>query len=151
MKLSHVSPTDEARMVDVSRKPVSHRRAVASGKIDLKPETIELVKKHQIGKGEVLAVARVAAISGAKKTSELIPLCHNLPLNQVDVKFSLQSEGIEITATVVCDGKTGVEMEALTAVVVAALTIYDMCKAVDKDMKIGEIVLREKTKDEIHD
>lgn len=150
MKLSHVSPTDEARMVDISSKPVTIRRAVASGKIYLKLETIELVKKHQIEKGEVLAVARVAAISGAKKTSELIPLCHNLPLNQVDVKFSFQSEGIAITATVVCDGKTGVEMEALTAVAVAALTIYDMCKAVDKNMKISEIVLKEKIKDEIH-
>jgi cyclic pyranopterin phosphate synthase len=136
-------------MVDISDKNPTHREARAAGKIYLKPETIEMIREHQIKKGEVLAVARVAAISGAKKTSELIPLCHNILINQIEVQFSLKKDYISITARAKCDGKTGIEMEAMIAVAIAALTIYDMCKAVDKEMMISEINLREKTKNEI--
>ena len=149
MTLTHVSDSGEARMVDVSGKAVVHRKATASGRIRLEPETIALIRKHQIKKGEVLAVARVAAICGAKKTSELIPLCHNIPINQIGVDFTMGKDFIEITAKAVCDAKTGIEMEALTAVSIAALTIYDMCKAVDKNMWIGGITLKEKSKNEI--
>ncbi len=150
MKLTHVSLASEAKMVDISQKSVLHREALASGRISMKDETISLIKKHQIQKGEVLAVARLAAINGAKKTSELIPLCHNILIDHIEVDFTLHKDSIGIMARAVCDGKTGIEMEALTAVSVAALTIYDMCKAVDKDMKIGEIKLKRKTKSEIH-
>lgn len=150
MKFTHVTPGGEARMVDISNKPVIHRKATATGKIYMQPQSIELIKKHQIKKGEVLSVARIAAINGAKRTSELIPLCHNIPINLIDVQFSIQPEGIEISARAECDGKTGVEMEALAAVSIAALTIYDMCKAVDKKMVISEITLKEKIKNEIH-
>ncbi|MGD2246368.1 MAG: cyclic pyranopterin monophosphate synthase MoaC [Candidatus Aminicenantes bacterium] len=146
MKLSHVTDSGEARMVDISKKPVVHREAVASGKVFLQPETIEQIKKNQIQKGDVLAVAKIAGIQGGKKTSELIPLCHNIPINKIDVDFSIQEDGITIKATAVCDGKTGIEMEALLTVAIAALSIYDMCKAVDKKMKISELVLTKKSK-----
>ena len=151
MKLTHVNEAGEARMVDVSAKPVSRRKARASGTIRLRPETLELIKSHQVQKGDVLATARTAAIAGAKRTSELVPLCHNIPIDAIDVRFDVRTDGIDITAEARCEAKTGIEMEALTAVAVAALTIYDMCKAVDKTMIIGDIRLLEKTKDAIHD
>jgi len=136
-------------MVDISGKPPMHREAVAAGKIILAAATLELLKKNLLQKGDVLAVARVAAIQGGKKTSELIPLCHPLSIHQLDVQFRIVTDGIEITAKAVSEGRTGIEMEALTAVSIAALTIYDMCKAVDKSMIIGAIALLEKSKREI--
>ena len=150
-KLTHVTSSGEVRMVDISPKRVVHREALASGKIHLQPQTISLIQGLQLKKGDVLAVARVAAISAAKKTSDLIPLCHNIPLSHVDVQFSVKESLIEISARVRSQGKTGVEMEALTAVAVAALTIYDMCKAADNKMVIGDIYLVEKKKNEIQD
>lgn len=150
-KLSHVTSSGEARMVDISLKRIVHREALASGKIHLQPQTIELIKGLQLKKGDVLAVARIAAISAAKKTSDLIPLCHNIPLSHVDIQFQVQKDFIEISIRVRSQGKTGVEMEALTAVAVACLTIYDMCKAVDNKMVIGDIHLVEKKKNEIQD
>lgn len=149
MKLSHVDDSGKARMVDISGKPPLHREAVAAGKIILAPATLELLKNNQLQKGDVLAVARVAAIQGGKKTAELIPLCHPLAIHQLDVQFRVVADGVEITARAVSEGRTGIEMEALTAVSVAALAIYDMCKAVDKKMIIGAIALLEKSKREI--
>jgi len=149
MKLSHVDGSGKAQMVDISGKPPMHREAVAAGKIILSAATLELLKKNLLQKGDVLAVARVAAIQGGKKTSELIPLCHPLSIHQLDVQFQIMADGIEITAKAVSEGRTGIEMEALTAVSIAALTIYDMCKAVDKNMIIGAIALLEKSKREI--
>jgi cyclic pyranopterin phosphate synthase len=137
-------------MMDISRKDVVCREAVAVGMIHLQPSTIELVKQNQLKKGDVLSVARVAAVQGAKKTPELIPLCHSLILDHVDVKLSVKTDGVKIECRAICHGRTGVEMEALTAVAVAALTIYDMCKAVDKNIVIGEISLKEKIKHEVH-
>jgi cyclic pyranopterin phosphate synthase len=150
MKLTHVTESGEARMVDVSGKDIVCREAVAVGEIRLQPSTIDLVRKNQIQKGDVLAVARVAAIQGAKKTAGLIPLCHNLTLDHVDIRMTFQNDGIEIESRVACHGRTGAEMEALTAVAVAALNIYDMCKAVDHKMVIGNISLKEKSKREVH-
>ncbi len=149
MKLSHVDDNGRARMVDISGKTPMHREAVAAGKIILAAATLELLKNNQLQKGDVLAVARVAAIQGGKKTAELIPLCHPLAIHQLDVQFHVVADGVEITARAVSEGKTGIEMEALTAVSVAALAIYDMCKAVDKKMIIGAIALLEKSKREI--
>jgi cyclic pyranopterin monophosphate synthase len=149
MKLTHVDDAGKARMVDISGKPPMHREAVAAGKIILAPATVELLKNNQLQKGDVLAVARVAAIQGGKRTAELIPLCHPLAIHQLDVQFQVVADGVEITARAVSEGKTGIEMEALTAVSVAALAIYDMCKAVDKKMIIGAIALLEKSKREI--
>jgi cyclic pyranopterin phosphate synthase len=149
MKLSHIDDAGKARMVDISGKPPMHREAVAAGKIILAPATLELLKKNQLQKGDVLAVARVAAIQGGKKTAEWIPLCHPLAIHHLDVQFHVVADGVEITSRAVSEGRTGVEMEALTAVSVAALTIYDMCKAVDKKMIIGAIGLLEKSKREI--
>jgi len=150
MKLTHVTSSGDASMMDISRKDVVRREAVAVGMIHLQPSTIELVKQNQLKKGDVLSVARVAAVQGAKKTPALIPLCHSLTLDHVDVKLSVKTDGVKIECRAVCHGRTGVEMEALTAVAVAALTIYDMCKAVDKNMVIGEISLKEKIKHEVH-
>ena len=149
MKLSHVDDAGKARMVDISGKPPMHREAVAAGKIILAPTTLELLKGNQLQKGDALAVARIAAIQGGKKTAELFPLCHPLAIHQLDVQFRIVDDGVEITAKAVSEGKTGIEMEALTAVSIAALTIYDMCKAVDKKMIIGAIALLEKSKREI--
>lgn len=146
MKFTHLTSSGAAQMVDVSSKVKSHREATASGKIYLQSNTVELIKKQLIKKGDVLAVARVAAIDAAKKTSSLIPLCHNIALDHINVKFFFKKEGIEISVKVVCEGKTGVEMEALSGVSIAALTIYDMCKAVDKEMSINEISLKGKKK-----
>ncbi len=150
MKLTHVTSSGDASMMDISRKDVVRREAVAVGMIHLQPSTIELVKQNQLKKGDVLSVARVAAVQGAKKTPELIPLCHSLILDHVDVKLSVKTDGVKIECRAICHGRTGVEMEALTAVAVAALTIYDMCKAVDKNIVIGEISLKEKIKHEVH-
>lgn len=135
-------------MVDVGSKPVSRRTAVAEGKILLKTETLELIRHNQIRKGDVLSVARIAAIQAAKKTQDLIPLCHQIPLLGVEVDFVLDEEGVSITAKAKTVAQTGVEMEALTAVSVAGLTIYDMCKAVDKSMIIAGVRLVSKTKEE---
>lgn len=133
-------------MVDVGDKPIQERSATARGKINLQEETISLIRQEAIAKGDIYAVARVAGIQAAKATSTLIPLCHQLNLNKVSVDFETGDSEIVVTATARCSGKTGVEMEALTAVSVALLTIYDMCKAVDKQMMIGDIKLLEKKK-----
>lgn len=133
-------------MVDVSGKPSQHRVAKARGFITLQEATIALVKENNMKKGDVLAVAELAGIQAAKRTAELIPLCHPLPLTNVKVTAQIEEGGVSVTSTVSCVGATGVEMEALCATSVALLTVYDMCKAVDKKMKIGEIVLLEKTK-----
>ena len=145
---SHVDDSGKARMVDVSAKPKVRRTARAEGRIFLRPETLERIRENLIDKGDVLAAAKLAGIAGAKRTAQLIPLCHNIAIDWVDVQFELQRDSIRITATAVCTDKTGIEMEALTAVSVAALTIYDMCKAVDNNMSFGEIRLLEKVKED---
>jgi cyclic pyranopterin phosphate synthase len=143
---SHTDEQGKANMVDVGTKPNQIREAKASGHIKLSPETIQLIRENSMKKGDVLTIAEVAGIQAAKRTADLIPLCHTLLLTKVDVKTSLMDAGVEVNSRVKCIGQTGVEMEALTAVSVALLTIYDMCKAVDKEMVIGEIKLNEKTK-----
>ncbi len=145
-RLSHVGADGRAKMVDVSAKPMSKRKAVASGKIQLQRETIELIKKDQIAKGNVFATARIAGIQAAKQTAQLIPLCHPLPLGDVKIDVVTSNEGAEVRCTAQTVAQTGVEMEALVGVTVALLTIYDMCKAVDKDMEIRSVRLIEKTK-----
>jgi cyclic pyranopterin phosphate synthase len=150
MELTHIGPAGEARMVDIGTKPVSRRTALASGRIRLRPSTLDLIRTNQIQKGDVLAAARLAGIMAGKKTAELIPLCHTIPIERIDVRFTLQADGVFIEAEAACEAKTGIEMEALTAVAVAALTIYDMCKAVDTTMTIEDIKLREKKKDAVH-
>ncbi len=147
-KLSHIDARGEASMVDVSYKPVSQREAVARGEIHLQKGTIALIQKNKIAKGNVLATARIAGILAAKKTGDLIPLCHPLPISHCEVNFEIpkSSDRIVITASAKITAQTGVEMEALTAVSIAALTIYDMCKAVDKTMRITETQLISKTK-----
>jgi cyclic pyranopterin phosphate synthase len=145
-KLTHVDQQGKARMVDVSAKPVQRREAVARGAISLQRKTLALIFANQMGKGDVLSNARLAGIQAAKRTSDLIPLCHPLNLSHIDVDLRPKRGRIEITATAKIAAQTGVEMEALTAVAVTALTIYDMCKAVDKEMVIGEIKLVSKTK-----
>ena len=151
MELTHIDKKGKARMVDISRKRMVHREAVASGKIFLAPDTMKLIRDNQMGKGDVLSTARIAGISGGKMTSSLIPLSHNITINKIDIDLEMEDDGIRVRSTAVCDGKTGIEMEALTSVSIAALTIYDMCKAVDKNMVISEIKLEEKRKSEIHD
>jgi len=136
-------------MVDVGGKPIQQRMAAASGRISLSAETIRLIHENEMKKGDVLTVAEIAGIQAAKETSRLIPLCHPLQLTKVQVKAKLNETGAEVTSLVKCVGQTGVEMEALTAVSVALLTIYDMCKAVDKAMVLGDIVLTEKTKTDL--
>ncbi len=145
-ELSHVTKDGAAQMVDVSHKPAVPREAVAEGFIDLLPETIAKISAGQMPKGEVLAVARLAGIQAAKLTSQLIPLCHQIALSKVTVDFQCEPTGVRITALSKTTAQTGVEMEALTAVSVAALTIYDMCKAVDHQMVIREVILLRKTK-----
>jgi cyclic pyranopterin phosphate synthase len=147
MELSHVDEAGRAVMVDVSSKPRVRRTARAAGRIELRPETLRLVRENLLEKGDVLAVARVAGIAAAKRTADLIPLCHNIRIDQVTVEFALAEEHIDIEARAVCTESTGIEMEALTAVSIAALTIYDMCKAVDKGMTITGVRLLEKTKE----
>ena len=146
--LTHLRKDGSAAMVDVSGKPVVRRETVAGGFIQLKPETVSAIAEGQMPKGDVLAVARIAGIQAAKKTADLIPLCHQLPLTKVAVDFSVEEKGLRITCSVRTDAKTGVEMEALTAVSVASLTIYDMCKAIDKEMVVQEVKLLQKTKEE---
>lgn len=145
-KFTHVNEKGEARMVDVGHKPDQVRYATASGKIFLKEKTLQLIRNNSVEKGDIFPVARIAGIQAAKQTASLIPLCHTLLLNSVSVDFCMEPDGIRVTATTRCTGKTGVEMEALTAASVALLTIYDMCKAVDNRMIIGEIKLLEKIK-----
>ena len=146
-ELTHFNEQGRARMVDVTEKAVTHRRAVAAGEIHMAPETLQNIKDGTLKKGDVLAVAQVAGIQAAKHNWELIPMCHPLPLTGIDITFHLSDQPcmVEIRAAVTCTGVTGVEMEALTAVSVAALTIYDMCKAVQKDMEITNIRLLEKS------
>ena len=148
-ELSHTDEAGKARMVDVSHKNEQLRVAIAKGFIRLGPETVRLIKENQVKKGDVLTVAQIAGIQAGKKTSELIPLCHPLPITKIEVLTSLEENGVSITAEARCVGQTGVEMEALTAVSVALLTVYDMCKAVDKEMSIGEIRLITKTKEDL--
>ena len=148
-ELSHIDESGKARMVDVSHKNEQLRVAIAKGFIRLGPETVSLIKENQVKKGDVLTVAQIAGIQAGKKTSELIPLCHPLPITKIDVLTDLQENGVTVTSEARCIGQTGVEMEALTAVSVALLTIYDMCKAVDKEMVIGEVKLVEKSKTDL--
>jgi len=143
--LTHLDPLGRARMVDVTPKEPSHRRAVARGRVHMQPETTSLVARGAITKGDVLAVARVAGIQAAKRTPDLIPLCHPLLVGSVLVNFRIEDDFIEVEAQVETVDRTGVEMEALTACSVACLSIYDMCKSVDRAMVIGEITLWEKT------
>lgn len=146
-KLSHVDETGAARMVDVSGKTALRRTARAHGKVVLAPETVGLIRDNALAKGDVLAVARIAGIMGAKRTAELIPLCHNIEIEHIAVDLRLEEDGVSIDSLALCTDKTGIEMEALCAVSVAALTIWDMCKAVDKTMRIENITLTEKKKE----
>jgi len=145
--LSHVDESGAVRMVDVGAKPLSRRRATARGEVRMAAETA--LRLRELPKGDALATAQLAGIMAAKRTSELIPLCHPLPLTSIDVELRVDESSVEITATVETTAQTGVEMEALTAVSVAALTVYDMAKAVDKEMTIGEVRLLEKTKEPV--
>ena len=148
-KLSHTNIEGKANMVDVGHKPNQLRTARAEGFISLSNETIRLIKENEMKKGDVLTIAEIAGIQGAKRTSELIPLCHPLQLTKVDVKATIEENGVRIKSLARCIGQTGVEMEALNGVSVGLLTIYDMCKAVDKNMIISEIKLIEKTKEDL--
>ena len=143
---SHLNAAGEARMVNVGAKPVQRRRAVATGKLNCQPATIRALKRNALPKGDVLTVAQIAGIQAAKRTSELIPLCHPLGLSCVEVTFKVRAGVIEIFCTAETSAQTGVEMEALTGVSVAALTLYDMCKAVDKTMRIENVRVVEKVK-----
>lgn len=145
MDFTHFNKSGRARMVEVGDKEITKRQAIAVGKILMKQETLEKVKEGLIKKGDVLSVAQVGGIMGAKKTSDIIPMCHNIFLSGTDINFQFLSDGIGVEAIVKTEGKTGVEMEALTAVSIACLTIYDMCKAIDKDMEILDIKLVKKT------
>jgi len=145
-RLTHIGSDGRAQMVDVSAKPLSQRRAIARGKIRLQQETLNLIARNQIAKGNVFATARVAGIQAAKQTAHLIPLCHTLLLSQVTVDIVASKDGAEVKCTAQTLAQTGVEMEALVGVTVALLAIYDMCKAVDKDMIISDVQLFEKTK-----
>jgi cyclic pyranopterin phosphate synthase len=144
-KLSHLDDEGRVRMVDVGAKDVTARLAVASAFVRMRPETVAAVREHRTPKGDPLETARLAGIMAAKHTASLIPLCHPLPVTHVDVRAELTDEGVRLEATASVEGRTGVEMEALTAVSVAALTVYDMCKAVDREMVIGEIRLERKS------
>jgi cyclic pyranopterin phosphate synthase len=152
MKLSHLDEQGRARMVDVGHKPDTQREAIARGRVLMRPETLALIQEGGLPKGDVLAVAQVAGVMAAKRTHELIPMCHPLLLTHIDVEFGLDqpagaedSAAVEITAAVRTTGKTGVEMEALTAVTIAGLTIYDMCKAVDRGMRLEAVRLLHKS------
>jgi cyclic pyranopterin monophosphate synthase len=148
-RLTHIGRDGRAQMVDVSAKPMSARRAVAGGKIQLKRATLELIAKNQIAKGNVFATARVAGIQAAKQTAQLIPLCHTLPLADVKIDIVTSDEGAEVKCTAQTIAQTGVEMEALVGATIALLTIYDMCKAVDKEMQICDVRLLSKTKHDV--
>ncbi|MBU3109977.1 cyclic pyranopterin monophosphate synthase MoaC [Clostridium lacusfryxellense] len=146
MELTHLDEKGAARMVDVGDKQITQREALAQALVTMKSETLTLITTGQIPKGDVFSCARIAGIMAAKKTFELIPMCHPLPINGINIELLAQAPNkVRILASVKCDYKTGVEMEALTAASVAALTIYDMCKAVDKEMEIGEICVLKKT------
>jgi cyclic pyranopterin phosphate synthase len=148
-ELSHTDETGRARMVDVGPKTPQRRRARAKGMMVLRDETLRLIRDNQVKKGDVLTVAQIAGIQAAKRTGTLIPLCHPLTLDVVDVQLTVLDDGVLAESDVRCVGRTGVEMEALTAVSVALLTVYDMCKAVDKEMRIGDIILVEKVKEDV--
>ena len=148
-KFTHVDDRGKANMVDIGNKKPQRRRAVAKGTLSLSSETLELIRENRIKKGDVLTVAQIAGIQAAKQTAVLIPLCHPLTIDKVDVKLSITGQGIAAQSEIRCIGRTGVEMEALTAVSVALLTVYDMCKAVDKNMQIGGIKLIEKVKEDV--
>ena len=150
-RLTHIGTDGRAQMVDVSAKPMSQRRAVAAGTIRLQRETLDLIASDQIAKGNVFATARIAGIQAAKQTAQLIPLCHPLPLGDVKIDVVTSNEGAEVRCTAQTIAQTGVEMEALVGVSVALLTIYDMCKAVDKEMQISDVRLLSKTKQTVHD
>lgn len=143
---SHLDPAGAARMVNVGEKPVQRRRAVAVGRLVCQPATIRALKRQALPKGDVLTVAQIAGIQAAKRTAELIPLCHPLPLGHVEVTFRVRRDAVDITCAAETAAQTGVEMEALTGVSVAALTLYDMCKAVDKTMRIEDVRVLEKTR-----
>ena len=145
-KFTHIGSDGRAQMVDVSAKPFSKRRAIAHGSIRLQPETLDLIAKDAIAKGNVFATARIAGIQAAKQTAQLIPLCHTLPLGEIKVEIVTSNQGAQVECIAQTIGQTGVEMEALVGVTVALLTIYDMCKAVDKEMIITEVHLVEKRK-----
>jgi cyclic pyranopterin phosphate synthase len=145
-KLTHIDADGRAQMVDVSAKSLSERKAVAQGKIRLQRETLDLIAKDQISKGNVFATARIAGIQAAKQTAQLIPLCHTLPLGHINIDIIVSKDGAEVKCAAQTVAQTGVEMEALVGVTVALLTIYDMCKAVDKQMAITEVRMVEKTK-----
>jgi cyclic pyranopterin phosphate synthase len=144
--LTHIAADGRAQMVDVSAKPLSARTAIAEGRIALAKETVALIRKNDIAKGDVIATARLAGIQAAKRTAHLIPLCHTIPLSEVKIDIELAKNGAKISCTARTVAQTGVEMEALTGVSIALLTIYDMCKAVDKKMEIGDVRLLKKTK-----
>ena len=148
-RLSHTDKSGKANMVDVGNKPDSERIAIAEGFIRLKADTIKLIEENAIIKGDVLTIAEFAGILGAKKTPELIPLCHQLNLTKVEVSAIVEKNGVRINSMAKCIGQTGVEMEALTSVSIGLLTVYDMCKAVDDEMTISDIKLLQKTKKEI--
>jgi cyclic pyranopterin phosphate synthase len=148
-KFSHLDEEGAARMVDVGGKAVIRRTAMAAGAVRMSSETVKLLREKALPKGDALNTARIAGVMAAKRTPDLIPLCHGLNLTSIDLEFAVEDEGVEILATARASDRTGVEMEALTAVSVAALTLYDMCKAVDKGMVIGDIRLLEKTKEEV--
>ena len=148
-RLTHIGGDGRAQMVDVSAKPMSKRRAVAIGRIQLRRATLELIAKDQIAKGNVFATARIAGIQAAKQTAHLIPLCHTLPLGDVKIDVVTSNEGAEVTCAAQTIAQTGVEMEALVGTTVALLTIYDMCKAVDKEMQISDVRLLRKTKHDV--
>jgi cyclic pyranopterin phosphate synthase len=150
-ELSHIDDKGKMRMVDVGGKTPQFRYARATGTIALAPATRDLIRRNECQKGDVLAVAQIAGIQAAKSTCLLIPLCHPLTLDRIDVSLALTDEGVSATSEIACFGRTGVEMEALTAVSVALLTVYDMCKAVDKQMRIGNIVLVEKIKGDVQE
>ena len=145
-ELTHITADGRVRMVDVSGKALSARVAIASGQIKVKPETVNAIGQNQIAKGNVLGAAQIAGIQAAKRTAELIPLCHPLPLSDIDVEFETNAKVITATCTARTTAQTGVEMEALTGVVIALLTIYDMCKAIDDAMEISSVRLLKKTK-----
>ena len=148
-ELTHTDESGRAHMVDTGGKPLQHRTAVASGRINMQPETLRLVAENMMKKGDVMTVAEIAGIQAAKQCGMLVPLCHNIPLDQVKVTLAADDRGIAAVSTARCTGRTGVEMEALTAVSVALLTVYDMCKAVDKTMTITDIRLDKKEKHDI--
>ena len=144
-QFSHVDEQGRVRMVDTGHKEITQRRAVASAKVLMDRETVSALREHRTPKGDPLEAARLAGIMGAKRTSDLIPLCHPLPLTHIDVQASLEDHGVSLTAEVSTNAQTGVEMEALTAVSIAALTVYDMCKALEKGIRITDIRLESKT------